>query len=704
MVKSVDSVRYELNGLDCANCALDIQNELNKNGGLETAVVDFAGGTIHFDPAFEGTVRTVLEKMEPRATLNPISSPETGKTGGGGLLKMVPIRLILSLPLFIAGIVARNMEISPSWPMWVFFIGSYTLAGYPVVFGAVRNIFRGRIIDELFLMTVATIGAFAIGELPEAVAVMLFYAVGDTLQQHAVSRSRDAIRGAMDLRVNLARLVVDGIVSEVNPESVAIDSIIEILPGDSVPLDGTVVVGSSWMDTSTLTGESTPRRFDLGDEVSAGFINEDGRLRLRVSREFGDSAISRVKKLLEDASSRKSRTEMVLSRFAAVYTPIVVGLAVLLALVLPLFFNWTYADSIYSAMVLLVISCPCALVVSVPLAYFAGIGRASREKALLRGSDVLDGLSRIGTLVFDKTGTLTEGKFRVKSVNPTEDWDEESLLETAAVVLSLSNHPIARSVREAWSGKPEADAVDSFNELRGLGVIAQIGGRHVLAGSSELLRREGVTPADPREKGSVVHLAEDGRYAGFIILADSLKEESAGAIREIGALGISHTVMLTGDRRARAQELADELGIGEVQAELLPEGKLAALEEIIEESPAGEGVAFIGDGLNDAAVILRSDVGMAMGGSGTDLAIEAADVIFMDDNPAGIPRLLRLSKFSRRIVIGNIVFALIIKTGFMVLGVFAGLPMWAAVIGDVGVAILAVLNSLRILYGKRALG
>jgi len=706
MAESIKEVSYELSGIDCPSCAMGIETALQKKEGLTTAVVDFAGGFIRFNPEYEGTVRSVLKDMEPQAEIKTAVLSETEQAAdvslAGRILSVVPLRLLLSLILFAFGLAAIGFKIGTPWTEWFFFIASYALAGQPVVFGAVRNIFKGRIIDELFLMTVATIGAFAIGELPEAAAVMLFYAVGEALQERAVSRSRDAIRSTMALRVSFARLVQDSGVIEVSPEFVEKGSIIEVLPGDSVPLDGTVTEGDTWMDTSALTGESTPRRAIPGESVSAGYIIDDGRIRIRTTREYGDSAIARVKKLLDEASSRKSKTEMLLSRFAAIYTPVVVALAVILIFVMPIFFGWTFSDSIYSAMILLVISCPCALVVSVPLAYFAGIGRASRDKTLLRGSDVLDALSRVKTVVFDKTGTLTEGKFKLRSIVPAEGWSEEELLEAAAMVLSLSNHPIARSVCEARPGASESDVVESFKEIKGKGVAATAGGLSILAGSALLLEEEGITPPEPADSGSVVHVSVDGEYAGYLLLSDSLKQDSIQTILELKASGIHRMVMLTGDRKDRGEQTARELGIGEVKSELLPEGKMSALEQIIAETPADEGVAFVGDGMNDAPVILRADVGMAMGGSGTDLAIESADVVFMDDNPIRIPGLMRLAGFTKRIVIGNILFALLVKLGFMVLGVFAGLPMWVAVIGDVGVSILAVLNSLRILYGNNS--
>lgn len=702
MDKSVDTARFEISGIDCPACALDIEKALQKKEGLENTTLDFAGGIIRFNPYLESTVRSVLGKIEPKAELRPPADQTAGESKTIGTLAGIPLRLVFSLLFFAAAVVLRIKTNDLGWLEWVVFLASYSLAGYPVVIGAVRNILRGRIIDELFLMTIATIGAFVIGELPEAAAVMLFYAVGETLQKRAVSKSRNAIRSAMALRVDLARLVETEGVTEVTPESVEIGNVIEIRPGESVPLDGIVIDGESWMDSSALTGESTPRRISPGDEVSAGFINDDGRIQLRVIRDYGDSAISRVRKLLDEASSRKSRTEMTLSRFASIYTPVVVALAVLLALVLPLFFQWTFKESIYSAMILLVISCPCALVVSVPLAYFAGIGRASRENILLRGSDVLDNLSRLGTLVFDKTGTLSEGYFKVRSIHPSGEWSESALIEAAAEALSLSNHPIARSVREAWNGEPEADVFDSYKELKGLGVVASSGSRRILAGSSDLLRQEGIESLPPADSGSVVHLAVDGRYAGHILLSDSLKSQSGTAVSELRRMGIANMVILTGDNQERGDEVGTKLGITDVRGGLLPGNKLTALESIIDDSPSGEAVAFIGDGINDAPVIIRADVGMAMGASGTDLAIEAADVVFMDDNPIRIPRLLKLAGFTRRIVIGNIVFALVIKIGFMILGIFAGLPMWIAVIGDVGVTFLAVLNSLRILYGRQA--
>jgi len=629
---------------------------------------------------------------------------------------VVPARLIISLPCFILGILAKNLQLGTPWAHWIFFVVSYVLAGYPVVFGAVRNIWRGKFMDELFLMTLATAGAFAIGEILEAAAVMLFFSVGEYLQKHAVSKSRDSIQDALNLRINTARLVENGKPREIEPGRVEVGSIIEVLPGDAVPLDGVVISGESWMDSSALTGETTLRRIEVGGEVSAGYVNHDSRLEIRVSKIFSESALCKLERLLEEASSRKTKTEMLLSKFAAVYTPVVVGMALLFAIAMPLLSTWSFTDSIYSAAVLLLISCPCALVVSVPLAYFAGIGRASRDKSLLRGADVLDALSKIGTVVFDKTGTLTEGRFKLQSLVTEKAWNERNLLDISARVLSSSNHPIARSVKDAWEevgsvtgeaaiyagdrGAGEGMKVDSFKEIKGYGVLATLGGRKIVAGSAEHLRHSGITTPEPTQSGTVVHVAVDEKYAGHLILYDSVKDSSAGAIVELRSLGVRRVVILSGDRRDNTAGVAKLVGIRDFQAELNPEDKMSALEKLILGNPRGMGVAFIGDGLNDAPTIMRADVGMAMGILGTDLAIKAADVIFMDDNPRRVPHLIRLARFTRRVVIANIGFALIIKSAFMALGVFAGLPMWMAVIGDVGVTIITILNSLRILLSK----
>lgn len=651
----------------------------------------------------------------------PVCNDCCDKNRPGERKSGILVRLIFSLFCFVLGILAKNLQLEIPWVYRMFFVTSYVLAGYPIVFGAVQKMRRGKFVNELLLMTLATIGAFAIGEFLEAAAVMLFYSVGEYLQKHAVSKSRNSIQNALNLRVNTARLVENEGIREIDPSKVTVGSIIEVLPGDAIPLDGVVINGESWMDSSTLTGESTLRRIEVGGEVSAGYINHDSRLEIRVSRIFSESAIYKLEKLLEVASSRKAKTEMLLSKFAAVYTPVVVGMALLLAIVIPLLSTWSFADSIYKATILLVISCPCALVVSVPLAYFAGIGRASRDKSLLRGADVLDALSKIGTVVFDKTGTLTEGKFRLQSLITEKAWDERDFLNLSARTLSASNHPIARSVKVAWEKvaknaeaytkswdcdfgtMTEEMSGDSFREIKGYGVLATLGGREVVAGNAEHLKRRGIVASEPTQDGTVVHVAVDGEYAGHLILYDSVKGSSIGAVAELWRLGMKRVVIFSGDRRDNVAGLAKLVGIEDFRAELSPKDKMSALEKLLLAVPRGMKVAFVGDGLNDAPSILRADVGMAMGSSSTDLAVKAADVILMDDDTRRVPRLIKLARFTRRVVIANIGFALIVKSAFMALGVFAELPMWMAVIGDVGVTILAVLNSLRILASKSTL-
>ena len=694
---------FELKGIDCALCAGEVESALRKVDGLETARINFAAGTLRLNPVYEEEARRILREMEPGSAMAAVEASGAVKTvreGGSETVAARPsfasVRLILAAAAFAAGLAAAALS-GPAWVRWTAYAVAYALAGYPVVLGAARNVLRGKIIDELFLMTVASAGAMAVGEPAEAAAVMLFYAVGEMLQEGAVTRSRSAIRETLSLRDQAVRLIRGSGIAMTDPRDAVPGDVFEVLPGEYVGLDGEVVDGETWMDTSALTGESVPRRFGPGDEALAGFVNDDGRVLIRVTRPHDESAVSRVKKLLEEAAERKSPTERVLSRFASIYTPAVVGAAAVLAVIPPLFAGVSWAESAYRAMILLVISCPCALVVSVPLAYFAGIGRASRDRILLRGSDVLDALARTDAIAFDKTGTLTEGRFRVTSVHPAPGVEPERLLEEASLALSLSNHPIARSVREASSDSAVIDALDTFREIKGAGVVASGGGREYVVGNAWLLAERGIAVAEPAGDGSVVHLAVDSVYAGLILLKDAVKPDAAEAIRDLRNLGVDRMAVFTGDRPDRAVRTSEEIGIGEVSADLLPEGKMAALEAFMAASGPKSATAFVGDGMNDAPVILRADVGMAMGTTGTDLAIEAADAVFMDDRLSRIPLALKTARFTRRIVRGNIVFALAAKAAFMAFGAAGSLPLWLAVVGDVGVALVAVLNSLRIL-------
>ncbi len=602
----------------------------------------------------------------------------------------------------------------------VLLIPAYLLVGWPVLAGAGRNIIRGRVFNELSLMSIATLGAIAIGEFPEAVAVMVFYTVGESMQNVAVARSRASIGALMDLRPEVARVLdEDGTSRLVDPGEVPVGTLLEVRSGERIPLDGRVEDGQSFVDTRALTGESVPRRVGHGDEVLAGFVNEEGKLRVRTTKPLAESSVSKVLDLVEHAAERKAPTEKFITKFAAVYTPIVVAVAGAVAFLPPLLGAGSLAQWGYRALVILVVSCPCALVVSIPLGYFGGVGAASRRKVLVKGANKIDALRNVDTVVFDKTGTLTKGVFQVNELVPAAGFSASELLSLAAAAESHSSHPIARSVRAAYhagasegaspepspadTAWPPAAAVDSYREEKGYGVTAELDGRTVLAGNDRLLHREQVPHPSKNcsVRGTVVHVAVDGRYAGYLVVADELKPEAAAAVRELRALGVRRIVMLTGDDGQVAAEVAQALGIDEWQAELLPEGKVEAVEALDREKAPGRKLAFIGDGINDAPVIVRSDIGFAMGGLGSDAAIEAADVVLMDDSVTRIGEAVRIGQSTRRIVVQNIVFALGVKLLFIALGTVGVVGMWEAVFGDMGVTLIALLNATRTLRFAR---
>ncbi len=583
------------------------------------------------------------------------------------------------------------------------YLGAYLLVAWPVLRAAVGNILHGRVFDEMFLMTVATLGAFAIGEFAEAVAVMLFYTVGEYFQDLAVGRSRRSIAALTDLRPDTARVLnaADGSTQVVSPEEVAVGQLIEVLPGERIPLDGIVVSGEGGVDTSALTGESVPRMVEPEDDVAAGYITEGGRLRVRVTRPFGRSSIARVIELAQHAAERKAPTERFISRFARVYTPIVVAIAAAVAILPPLVLPGAeFSEWLYRALVVLVISCPCALVVSIPLSYFGGIGGASRRRVLVKGATYLDALTELDTVVFDKTGTLTKGVFTVTAVEPRNGFAPEELLRLAAQAESGSTHPIARAVVAAYIeryGELELSELNELREEKGFGVFARLGEASVIAGNHRLMHREEIPHTDCEVTGTTVYLAVDGRYAGYLVVSDELKPEARTAIAKLKRLGIERIVMLTGDNRRIAESVAHELGIAEVYAELLPEDKVALLEELQEDRAAGGRVAFVGDGINDAPVLMRADIGIAMGGLGSDAAIEAADVVLMDDGVDRVPAAVEVGRRTRAVVRQNIAFTLGAKAVFIALGALGVAGMWLAVIGDMGVALLAVFNATRTL-------
>ena len=577
------------------------------------------------------------------------------------------------------------------------FLVPYLLAGGDVLWRALRNILRGQVFDENFLMAVATIGAFCIGEYPEAVLVMVFYQVGEWFQGYAVGRSRSSIAALMDIRPDHANLETPDGLRQADPEEIAVGDVIVVKSGERIPLDGTVLEGRSTVDTAALTGESLPRETGPGDAVISGCINIGGLLRVRVSKPYGESTVAKILDLVENSSSKKARAENFITRFARIYTPLVVMAAVLLAVLPPLLFQEAWGIWIQRALIFLVISCPCALVISIPLGFFGGIGGASRRGILVKGSNYLEALSRAEIVVFDKTGTLTKGTFTVTAVHP-DILPEDRLLELAVLAESYSDHPISRSLREAYHKEIDASRVTGTEDIPGHGVSARVDGRLVQAGSGKLMERMGIPYRNCHRTGTIVHVAVDGEYAGHIVIADEIKPDAADAVAALKSQGVRKTVMLTGDQPAVGESVAEALGIDEVHAGLLPADKVDHVEQLLGEKHGRGTLAFVGDGINDAPVLSRADIGIAMGALGSDAAIEAADVVLMDDKPSKIADAIRISRKTRRIVQQNIVFALGVKLLVLVLGACGVASMWAAVFADVGVSVLAILNAMRALW------
>ena len=572
----------------------------------------------------------------------------------------------------------------------------YAVIGWDILAKAVRNILHGQVFDENFLMAVATLAAVGIGEYPEAAAVMLLYQIGELFQSYAVGKSRKSISDLMDIAPEFANLETEDGLEQADPEDVAVGSIIVIKPGERVPLDGTVLSGESLLDTAALTGESVPRRASAGDDVISGCVNGSGTLRVQTTKVYEDSTVSRILELVENASSKKARVETFITRFARIYTPVVTILAVLLALAPPLVLHQSWSQWIRTACIFLVVSCPCALVISVPLGFFGGIGACSKLGVLVKGSNYLEFLSSLRTLVLDKTGTVTKGEFKVARILPQET-DEQTLLELAAHGEAYSTHPIAQSIREAYGRQPELSRLGQTQELSGRGIETTLDGRQLLLGNATLMQERSIPCPALESMGTVVYCAMDGRYLGAIEIADSLKPGAAEALAAVKAQGVEQTVMLTGDRREAAELVGARLGIDQVHAELLPGDKVAHVERLLAETGERGKLAFVGDGLNDAPVLSRADVGIAMGSLGSDAAIEAADVVIMDDDIGKIASTIAIAKKTMRIVRQNIVFALAVKLLIMVLGVVGLANMWLAVFGDVGVSIIAILNSMRTL-------
>lgn len=592
------------------------------------------------------------------------------------------------------------LSLNNEWLQIALFIISYIIVGGDVVKRAVKNIFKGQVFDENFLMSIATIGAFFIGEYPEGVAVMLFYQVGELFQSYAVGKSRKSIASLMDIRPDYANVKKGDELVKVDPDEVQIGDIIVIKAGERIPLDGKVIEGSSMIDTSALTGESVPREVEVGSDILSGCININGVITAEVTKEFGESTVSKILDLVENASSKKSNSEQFITKFARYYTPVVVIIAVFLAIIPPLVIDGaTFSDWIYRALAFLVVSCPCALVISIPLSFFGGIGGASKKGVLVKGSNYLEALAETEIVVFDKTGTLTKGVFNVQEIHP-EGVSKEELLELTAHAESYSNHPISFSLRRAYSKEIDNGRISDVEEISGHGVIATVDGKKVMVGNIKLMKMMDIPYFKGELIGTIVHVAVNNKYIGYIIIADEVKEDSAQAIKELKAANIKQTVMLTGDNKSIGSKVAKELGLDKVYAELLPADKVEKLEELFSQKSKKGKLAFVGDGINDAPVLARADIGIAMGGLGSDAAIEAADVVIMTDEPSKIATTMKISKKTLKIAHQNIVFAIGIKIIVLILSAFGITTMWAAIFADVGVTIIAVLNAFRALNVK----
>jgi len=691
--------RYKLNNLDCASCASKIENSLSKLEEVKFVSVNFANATMTIDTDNLEKVRVRLKEIEPEVVLVDSDNEKT-LVSASELVenKGTVIKAVAGLTLLLIGVIFEEKLHNPPYQIleYALFITAYLIVGWKVITSALKNIIRGHFFDEQFLMTIATMCAFAIHQMPEAVAVMLFYVTGELFQEIAVGRSRKSIKSLLEIKPDYANLKSGGEVIRVSPEEVKIGDIIIVKAGEKVPLDGTILDGTSFLDTATLTGESVPRKVKEKDEVMAGVINLSGLLTIKVNKLFEESSVSKILELVENATSQKAETEKFITKFARYYTPIVVIGALLLAILPPLLFSGqVFSDWIYRALVVLVISCPCALVISIPLGYFGGVGLASRKGILVKGSNFLDALTQVSTVVFDKTGTLTKGEFKVSEVVTTNGFSKDEIMEYAAYAEAQSNHPVAHSITEAYQGKIDITEISQTEEISGHGIKAVVHGKAILAGNDKMLHNENIEHSVCQVDGTVVHISVDRVYAGYIIISDSLKDDAIEAIANLKAKKIQ-TVMLTGDNQYAAQAFAKRLGIDRFYSELLPEDKVIHIEQLIAENKGGK-VAFVGDGINDAPVIARADVGIAMGALGSDAAIETADVVLMTDSPSKVALAIDVAKITRRIVWQNIYFAMGIKLAFIVLGVIGVATMWEAVFGDMGVALIAIFNALRIL-------
>ncbi|WP_286207924.1 heavy metal translocating P-type ATPase [Clostridium caldaquaticum] len=704
---------FILEGLGCANCAAKMERKINELDEVSKASINFATKTLTMEIDEEFNNNTLINKIvnivkgiEAHVTVKEKHKHSFNEYSHHihehehthdhsysikGQEKEL-IKLGIGVVLYLIAVIFKISF----WAEFILFIASYVFIGGDVLLRAFKNIGRGQIFDENFLMSIATIGAFAIGEYPEAVSVMLFYKIGEFFQDMAVNKSRKSIESLMDIRPDYANLKINDKTIKVSPEEVKAGDLIIVKPGEKIPLDGKVAEGFSMLDTSALTGESLPREVKAGDNVLSGFINKNGLLTIEVTKEFSESTVFKILDLVQNAGSRKAQTENFITKFARYYTPAVVFSALALAFIPPILIQGVvFSQWIYRALVFLVVSCPCALVISIPLSFFGGIGGASKKGILVKGGNYLEALNNVETVVFDKTGTLTKGVFKVTEINSVNGVSKEELLEYAAFAESFSNHPIAVSILKAYGRAIDRAVIKDYNEIAGYGISVRIRDREVLAGNSKLMKNKNIKFNEAVSIGTAVHVVIDNRYAGYIIISDEIKEDSAKAISLLKSLGVKKTVMLTGDNKAAAEKVAAELKIDEVYSELLPDGKVREVERLQEEKSSKGKLIFAGDGINDAPVLARADIGIAMGGIGSDAAIEAADVVIMTDEPSKIAEAVKIAKKTRIIVLQNIVFALAVKILILIFGAFGTASMWEAVFADAGVALIAVLNSMR---------
>ncbi len=696
--------KYILKNMDCASCATKIEEGLSKMEGVKSCSVNFANSSLMIDTVNIESVKKKIKEIEPEVELIELIGEKTPSVKALSLKnelvenKTELFRITGVIIILILGMVYENVihNTAFKWAEYLVFIPAYLISGWGVLKGAFRSISKGSVFNEHFLMTIATLGAILIDAMPEAVAVMLFYVVGELFQDIALNRSRKSIQSLLELKPEYANQKINGEIIRVSPESVIVGDYIIVKAGEKIPLDGEIIEGNSFVDTSALTGESIPRMVKEKDVVLAGMINQSGLLTIRVTKLFIESSISKILELVENASSKKAETEKFITTFAKYYTPVVVFGALLIAIVPPLFFtDQTLTDWIYRALVVLVISCPCALVISIPLGYFGGIGSASRRGILVKGSNYLDALTKVKTIVFDKTGTLTKGEFKVTEIVTDNGFSKEDIIKYAAYAEANSSHPIAKSIIEAYKDKIQVTDIRDVREISGHGIQANIFGLDVLVGNDKMLHLNNINHNKCDVEGTVVHLAVKGIYAGYIIISDDCKDEAVETIKELHNRNIK-TVMLTGDNKSSAEYFANKLGIKEFYYELLPEQKVEHIERLLGSTKEGK-VAFVGDGINDAPVLARADVGIAMGALGSDTAVETADIVLMTDSPMLVVKSIDVANRTRAIVWQNITFAFGVKLIFILLGVFGIATMWEAVFGDMGVAIIAILNAMRVM-------